>query len=298
MNDIFLLSKKIPCRNADIFEERGSSVNGQLPANFFYNPAKLLEACELNKSLEKPPFKYIRSAGGIWEFYLMRFAPKIDGRKWGNLIAKVCGEAVPGCRRQAVGNPYKAWERNYPKEIQEERSLKKTGRLFASKLVARNCSIRQAGSSDFNRRRKAAAKAFFNYLLGGINATRKQRIFEELRDMSLQGKLIHLIRKCPNEPLFLAVGLMTCLYGSKNAVNVDRELARLVACKLESRNLTSPAVGRISGCLKSIRSKEFAPPYKSIYDRDARGGQREQVRIYFRATVWLKLLEDTCNAAE
>jgi hypothetical protein len=286
---IFFLSKKRKDIDAAIFTEPPSSSGGEVPKDVFYDPSRLIRECGLEKVLDGDPFKYIRSAGGIWEFYLLRLLD-ISKRQYNHLIKPVLNSAISGCSSRQLGNPYYRWRENYPK-IENENLLAEV-KSFVKKLVSRKCPIRQNGTYDFLEKRKRAAKAFLNYLLG-----RKitQKLFIQIRDKEFQKILARLINENPGDNLFVVVGLMTCLYGGKNVLHVDRDLAHTVANHLKGKANTNSAIQKVCGVLYSKTAKEFSPPYKDIYD--PRSYNRELVLIRFRVSTWLKLIGDTFDAS-
>lgn len=295
MREISLLSKK-STNLKNLFEERKTqSADHETPEDVFYDPSRLLEVCGLKGVLDEEPFKYIRTAGSVWEFYLLRFAKNIGRRQYNKLINKPIywqQEPVAGGTRRRVGNPYNIWPNNYP--TIKNPSLQKATESFANKLVSRKCPIRQRGSDDFATKRKKAAQSFFKYLIGGkITKT----LFDKLRECEdSQNSLIHLIKNYPQIDLFITSGLMTCLYGGKNIHWVDAKLANAVATAMKRKTL-SPIVENVCNILISKKNnKYFKPPYRNIYD--VKGGNRERVNINFRIQTWLKLLEDTLRASK
>jgi hypothetical protein len=291
--EISLLSKQNK-KLRHLFEERKSQSSGhETPDDIFYDPSRLLKDCGLKGVLDGEPFKYIMTAGSVWEFYLLRFAKNVGLRQYNKLIKPISWseEPVADCSRRKLGNPYDTWHDNYP-EI-NNRYLREATESFANKLVSRKCPIRQKGSDDFIKKRKNAAKYFFKYLIG-----RKitQTLFDELRECEdFKDSLILLIKsEDPHDKLFLTSGLMTCLYGGRNADWINANLARTVATALKNkcyRNST-PIIRNVCNILDSQKNKKyFKPPFKDIYD--VRVGGRERVNINFRIQTWLKLLEDT-----
>lgn len=289
MKTIFLLSKT---KNIDkkIFLEKSSTIKGGVE-DIFYNPAELLKKCGLGDVLDEEPFKYIRTAGGVWEFYILRFTD-IGRRKYKQLIKRVDDETIVGCSRRQVGNSYDDWKRNYfpdGTENIEDRAWCKKAESFAKKLASRNCPIRQKGTSAFMEKRRAAANAFLSYLYKGTIA---KSFLKELQEKNLQEKLIYLIKKYPKNDLFLVVGLMTSLYGGKNILHVHTKLARIVAKNLKMKQGDLPQ--EICKILNSQPRYEFKPPYKDIYYK--KDVNRDLVLINFRLPTWLKLMEDTLEA--
>ena len=290
MANILLISKRHKNINSDIFTETCEHVNGERPENIFHAPSRLIEECGLDKALNDEPFKNIRSAGTVWEFSLLRFL-KIGRRAYNPLIKPVYDSPIPRYSARRLGNPYHKWKDNYPRI--ENNDLKWVALSFAKKLVSRGMPIREAGSSDFMDKRKAAAKAFFKYLLGGRIT---KELFLKLRDKDFQSILTRLIKENPGDDLFVVVGLMTCLYGGKNASRVDTRLAHIVASRVKAKNKDNPVIKQICRILYSKTGDEFSPPFKDIYD--PRGGNRELVLIRFRVTTWLKLIGDTLDASK
>jgi len=294
LREISLLSKK-STNLKNLFEERkAQSSDHETPEDIFYDPSRLLEICGLKGVLDDEPFKYIRTAGSVWEFYLIGFAKNISRRQYKKLIKHISWQQKPiaGCTRRKVGNPYDKWNDNYP-EI-ENRDIRKATESFANKLVVRECPIRQQGNEDFATKRKNAAQSFFEYLIGG-KITKK--LFEKLRECEdSQNSLIHLIKNYPQNDLFITSGLMTCLYGGRNTEWVDAKLASAVATAMK-RKTPNTIVENVCNILNSKKNnKDFKPPYKNIYD--VKGGNRERVNINFRIQTWLKLLGDTLNASK
>ena len=294
MREISLLSKRRKDLENLFAEKNDQSPYYETPENIFDDPARLLDVCGLKKVLDEEPFKYIRTAGSVWEFYLLSFAKNIGCREYNKLTKSIYWSQKPiaGCTRRRVGNPYDKWNDNYP-EI-ENNELKKATVPFANKLVSRGCPIRQAGSGDFITKRKNAAQSFFKYLIGG-KITKK--LFEELRECEdFQIRLIHLIKNYPKNDLFITSGLMTCLYGGRNVDWIDAKLANAVATAMKRKTL-SPIVENVCNILISKKNNTyFKPPYKNIYV--FKGGNRERVNINFRIQTWLKLLEDTLRASK
>ena len=151
-----------------VFKEHPSQSSGhETPGNIFYDPSRLLNHCGLIGVVNKPPFEYVRTAGIVWEFYLLRFAKNISLRQYKKLVKRVPSSEDPiaGCSRRKLGNPYDKWHNNYP-EINDS-NLRKNTEPFANKLVSRKCPVRQKGSDDFIKKRRIASKALFEYLIGG-----------------------------------------------------------------------------------------------------------------------------------
>ena len=290
MANILLISKRHKNINSDIFTETCEHVNGERPENIFHAPSRLIEECGLDKALNDEPFKNIRSAGTVWEFSLLRFM-KIGRRAYNPLIKPVYGSPIPGYSARRLGNPYPKWKDNYPRI--ENNDLKCAAISFAKKLVSRGMPIRAAGSRDFMDKREVAAKAFFKYLLGGRIT---KELFLKLRDKDFQSILTRLIKENPGDDLFVVVGLMTCLYGEKNASRVDTRLAHSVASRLKAKDKDNQVIKQICRILYSKTGDEFSPPFNDIYD--PRGGNRELVLIRFRVTTWLKLIGDTRDASK
>lgn len=301
MTETFLLSKK-SINLKTLFEERKQSLDHETLDDIFYDPSSLLEVCGLTGVLDDEPFKYIRTAGNVWEFYLLRFASKIGCRQYNRLIKPIPHQQgrFAGCSRRKLGNPYDIWPYNYP--LIENRYLRKATGSFANKLVSRKCPIRQLkGKNDFEEMRNKAAKAYFKYLIGRETGRTITRVlFEELRGYDdFKGRLRLLVKTYPKNDLFITSGLMTCLYGGKNIKWVDAELAIAVAKALaeKCRTTPNPIVKNVYNILYSKKSnRDFRPPYKNIYD--IKGGNRERVNINFRIQTWLKLLEDTLHASK
>lgn len=302
MAEISFLSKqnkKLRC----LFEERKTQLSGhEALEDIFYDPSKLLDDCGLKGVLDDEPFKYIRTAGSVWEFYLLRFVSKIGRRKFNNLIKPISSEQDPinGCRRTKLGNPFDKWHENYP--MIKNSHLQKATQSFADKLVSRKCPIRQLkGSNDFDEKRKKAAEAFFRYLIGGESGRKITKVlFEKLKGYDdFQDRLLLLVKTYPQYDLFITSGLMTCLYGGKNVEWVDAKLASAVANALKSKYHRNPmpVVQNVCNIIDSQKNKKyFKPPYKDIYH--VRVGHRERVNINFRIQTWLKLLKDTLNASK
>ena len=143
MAEISLLSKK-SINLKTLFEERRTpSSDHETLEDIFYDPSRLLKVCGLKGVLEDEPFKYIRTAGTVWEFYLLRFTVNIGCRQYNRLTKPISRQQPPidGCSRRKLGNPYDIWLYNYPRI--ENRYLRKATESFAKKLVSRNCPIRQ-----------------------------------------------------------------------------------------------------------------------------------------------------------
>lgn len=294
MREISLLSKK-STNLKTLFEERKDpSSDHETPEDVFYDPSKLLAKCGLKSVLDDEPFRYIITAGSVWEFYLLRFAKNIGRRQYNKLIKSISWpqEPIDGCTRRRVGNPYNIWPNNYPKI--KNPSLQKATESFANKLVSRKCPIRQRGSDNFATKRKDAAKFFFNYLIGGKIT---KYLFNKLRECEdFQDRLLLLVKTYPQKDLFITSGLMTCLYGGKNTQWVNAKLANAVVTAMK-RKTSSPIVENVCTILTSKKNnKYFKPPYKNIYD--VKGRNRERVNINFRIQTWLKLLEDTLRASK
>ena len=294
MAEISLLSKQNK-KLRHLFEERKSQSSGhERPEDIFYDPSRLLKDCGLKGVLDDEPFKYIMTAGSVWEFYLLRFANNVGPRQYNKLIKPIAWSEEPsgGCSRRKLGNPYDTWHDNYP-EI-KNRYLRKATESFANKLVSRKCPIRQKGSNDFIEKRKNAAKYLFKYLIGGKIT---QTLFDKLRECEdFQDRLIHLIKNYPQNNLFITSGLMSCLYGGKNTDWVNAKLANAVITAMK-RKTSNTIVENVCNILNSKKNnKYFKPPYKNIYD--VKGGNRERVNINFRIQTWLKLLKDTLNASK
>lgn len=299
MKEILIIKKLIrqPRILRDLFKERNPPTQGgETPENVFYEPAKLLKHLGLNNVLEREPFKNIRTAGRVWEFYLLRVIEP-GRRDYNYLIKPVFSKPAPfkGCTRAKLGNPYDKWLKNYPDISTGElgkRILGRAAKSFAKKLMSRKCPVRQKGTSDFYKKRKHAAKRFFAYL---INGTVNRNLYSELRDCDTsQGILAKLIIKYPRNNLFLASGLMICLYGGKNENLIDSNLAKAVNRNLKSLNDSEYKKKTLQILKVESKQNSFKPPFQDIYD--AMGGNRERVNINFRIQTWLKLLEDTLNA--
>lgn len=293
--EILLLSNKDK-RLKPLFKEPPNQSAHEAPEDIFYEPAHLLKACDLKDVLNDEPFKYIMTAGGVWEFYLLRYAKNIGRREYGKLIKRIPDSkyAISGYSKRKLGNPYDVWPNNYSEEKIDNSELRRASEPFANKLVSRGCPVRQKGSNSFIKKRRRAAQAFFNYLIGG-KITKK--LFEKLKDCeSIQKALLLLIKKYPQNDLFITSGLMTCLYGGRNVDWIDAKLANAVAIAMK-RKPASPIIMDVCNILISKKNyKSFKPPFKDIYD--VRGEARERVNINFRIQTWLKLLKDTLIASK
>lgn len=295
--DIILLDKKSTGLNSLFKEVSTKNGSQQSPEDIYYNPVELLDNCGLKDILTDKPFNNIRTAGSVWEFYLLRFADDISRSRYRPLIKSIPRECEPiaGCSRRRVGNPYNTWESNYP-EI-DDSVLRSAAKPFANKIVSRKLPVRQARGDDFKAKRRNAAKVFFNYLIG-INI--KKNLLAKLQECeNFQEQLILLLKKYPDNDLFVTSGLMVCLYGGRKKTWVDARLASAVANSLskKSDDASNDYTSKVCSILMSKRkNKDFRLPYHDIYD--PRRGNRERVNINFRIQTWLKLLEDTGNASK
>jgi hypothetical protein len=303
MPEYLLLNNEMKTELGKLFEEKKAQPRRGISEDIFENPSVLVAKCGLSNVLDSSPFKYIRTAGTVWEFYLLRYANEFsDGKhskKKYNKLIKPLGRnenPLPGCSRRKVGNPYNIWLRNYP--LIENKELQRRTQSFANKLVSRKCPIRKLKNShDFMDKRKNAANAFFRFLVKQ-NITIK--MFKELVDheeAGFQCRMAQLLHKYPSNPIFITTGVMTALYGGKNTQWIDARLGKAVCKALRNhKGGDEQLIKKICQMLDRKDGKDFRPPYASIYD--VKGGNRERVNVNFRTQTWLKLLEETLNAGK
>lgn len=295
MSHIIITPSRHPKRNdlpAEIFTEKGSTKKFD-PDDILEDPSRLLKALGFEDFLEHEPVKHLKTGATIWEYYLLRMLPsaEVSASAYKFLLRKP-ENPISSTRSIKIGNPYYVWKNKYSGLTDKE--LARESRPFCRELLRRQKPLREQGNKAFMEKRKRAARAFFRYLLRG---KLQNSYFQNIRYDDFYTQLAYLIRSRKDDQ-FTAAGLMICLYGGKNDMEIPAILARSVLNALKSRSTNDEGqyIYLIIHKLLMRLSKKafFDPPLNSIYSP----GKKSLVLTRFRVPVWLALLNNTYEAVQ